>query len=750
VLVLAGTFAYCFFQIQRIQEQQIGFLSFQLNGSSETVIVPDVDQLLRKIENPTAVFQKNIHPELERGAQELIEKDSFSFNKNVCRQLMVSYQENDFNLVLKEAPSFSTLVEVLNTNFELDAKMNGDFFEVGSLKLYAEDFGHYKLFSTSKFEVKEGLDSVKINSADFILFNTDYPAGQRNILGEANHFMISNSTEKSLKGRPVPIEDLIMNLPSTFSSIEIMGSSRFQEDVSALIENDSTSGLNWVEQSLMLVKKDSFTLLLARESVDKNFELLMEEAQVTQDSAGALNQFSIGKFSVNKVYGELHDGVKLGEEQYAFSYFTAYNDYNVLANSIASMRWFITEVQLGNLIGANSEQLKAIQQVIPSQLNELSLKATASSYEGQSLTADLNGECTLSKFVGLTQNSYSETANSAAEIALSFQPNHLEVVEDPETYLLANNDQKIGAYSFNGDQLWSLNLSTPLVQNIQLVDFENDGQHELVLFQQNQLDVVNSKGKSLQGFPVNLNGTAGQGLAVNYDNKFVYRLFVSVGQQIKLFDESGKVVEGWTFGGMKAPVSSAIYHVLTEGKDIIAFKDASNEQYILNRRGESRLSRPANFKLKNETDFVVGGMESSLHKMGYENQYIKNYYIIDGARDSVKVDRPITPIKIHWTFNLGNPLLIAEEADRLVIIDQFGYFKSEVLKPQGNTDFVALLGNQDFGFVFADNSQNNIYLLNNYGKMMLPNPVSGSSVSTIYNGQLFSFSGTSVKAYKIN
>jgi hypothetical protein len=260
---------------------------------------------------------------------------------------------------------------------------------------------------------------------------------------------------------------------------------------------------------------------------------------------------------------------------------------------------------------------------------------------------------------------------------------------------------------------------------------------------------VNNNGKSLPGFPVKLQGVCKAGLAVNYDNLNNYRILVHSGLTVKLISEEGKFVDGWMFTGMTAPLQGKIYHVLTEGKDIIAFKDTDKNQYVLSRKGESRITAQVKFNLKNETDFVIGGMNSALRKMGYSNGYIHNYYILDGGEDSIKVDQIINPTKIYWEYNEGDPLMIAEEIDRLLIIDQFGYVKSEVLKPGGSNTFVGLVGDKEFGFVFADNSQNSIYLLNNYGKMMLPAAVSGSSVSVIKGDLLYTFSGISIKAYKI-
>jgi hypothetical protein len=142
-------------------------------------------------------------------------------------------------------------------------------------------------------------------------------------------------------------------------------------------------------------------------------------------------------------------------------------------------------------------------------------------------------------------------------------------------------------------------------------------------------------------------------------------------------------------------------------------------------------------------------MESALRKMGYKDGYIYNYYILDGQMDSVVVDQKVAPIKTYWEYNDGKPLLIIEEPDRLLIVNQFGYVQSEVLKPNQYNQFVGLVGKQSYGFVFADNSQNNIYLLNNFGKMILPQAVEGSEISIIEGNLLYTFSGISVKAYKI-
>ncbi|MBK9191847.1 MAG: hypothetical protein IPM77_10210 [Crocinitomicaceae bacterium] len=107
-------------------------------------------------------------------------------------------------------------------------------------------------------------------------------------------------------------------------------------------------------------------------------------------------------------------------------------------------------------------------------------------------------------------------------------------------------------YDTSGTEKWALNLSTGLNGPPQIIDLENDGNNEVVLFQKDQIDIVRADGKSAPGFPKKFNANSNGGVAVNYDNAFNYRFLVSAGSQIKSLDETGQPVVGWMFGSMSA------------------------------------------------------------------------------------------------------------------------------------------------------------------------------------------------------
>src|SRR5690606_12325389 len=123
-------------------------------------------------------------------------------------------------------------------------------------------------------------------------------------------------------------------------------------------------------------------------------------------------------------------------------------------------------------------------------------------------------------------------------------------------------------------------------------------------------------------------------------------------------------------------------------------------------------------KLRNESNFITGKNESDLHKLGYENQYIFMHYLKDGTTDSIKLDKRVNGIGERWIM-LDRPLLLVEEPTRILLFNTFGYVEEEILKPQGATAFIGLESTPEIRFVFYNNSNNSLYLLDGDGKIIL-------------------------------
>lgn len=740
-------FGYLALTIFNIQASKLSLLSFKIDEQAQTVVVSDVDRLVGKIDNSSEVKIEGYPELLKSGFDFVLEKDSIDFNEVVSQELSISFNQSDFAITYEDGISLTALASFISNELNVESSLSGDQLIIGEHKFFAREFGDFKCISSKIVTPSEAIDSIEYGSADYIVFNDLSPNGVRHMVSKDYHFTLAEQSSTALKGKVINSEEYFKVAPGKFDVMEFYGSSRFEEDAEILLGKGAAEVMNWVQDGFLMVQFGDHEMIIGREKAEVSLSLILEEQTLDSetDSLG-INEFNIGNYKIQSYKSATDWSTVIPSLNTNLSYYTELNDFVILSNSIPAMRWYLGEFQLGNLFEQNLSDYRLYEDCLPNSSHFIQMIKNEEAVSCESHIYQKNG---LKLITGVETNELdiqSENVELLADFSIQITPTDILVDEDK---ILVSNASALNVYSHEGELLWSKNSEAGLISKPQIVDFENDGVNEYVLFQKNKLDVVSAMGKSLSGFPVSLSGNCKAGLAVNYDNMFNHRLIINEGNAIKVYNESGKIVEGWMFEGMSAPIKSKIYHVLTSGKDIIAFKDENKQQYILNRRGESRLTAQVSFQLPNETDFVVGGMESSLRKMGYSNGYIYNYYVLDGQKDSVKIDKYVQPIDVSWEYNNGSPLLIVEESERLLIVDQHGYIKSEVLKPQQTNKFVGLVGSKDYGFVFSDNSQNSIYLLNNFGKMMLPNAVQGSSVCSISGDVLYTYSGINIKAYQI-
>lgn len=733
------------------QQLKINYLSFELPEAQQTFIVPDIDRLVEKLNTTGDLQIEGIHPVLESGINELIKHKQFSFNRELAQECFISTGSENFVIVFKNRSSLGALLETLSEEFGVDATETEKGLRIGKIELNADRHGEYLAISNTDIKPVKRTDILKYGNADYVVFDRD-ERPTRHILSEDYHFRVWEDQADEVKGRGIDHTPYFNVVPADFESLVFYGSSRIEEDREVFFESPSPESFDWLSNGVLYVRKGDMELLMAQQGDERDLRLMLEEQTLQlQGDTTEINHFNIGNFKIMPFKTKFNWTESIPQLDDQLKFYTEYNNFNLLSNSIPAMRWFLRQVQLGNLIENNQLVLDTYQGCLPKNAHYVRMQINDNGgYICQSRIYKMDSTCLFSEVTSGLNKLQMQGVEIVHDFTVDIVPTRLQwLKEHGKELILLNNENQVAVYNVSGKKQWQLNLSTPLVERPQIVDFDNDGKFEVVLFQSNQVDVVNNKGKSLNGYPVLYGGNSTAGLAVNYDNKFNWRLIVNVNNNVKVYSEEGKAVEGWMFNGMNAALKGKIYHVITEGKDIITFKDKSNVQHVLSRRGDYRLEEEVKFALPNETDFVVGSLESALRKMGYSNGFIYNYYILDGQKDSVAIDQTIAPIRTFWEYNSGKPLLIAEEPDRLLIVNQFGYVQSEVLKPNQSNLFVGLVGDKDYGFVFADNAQNSIYLLNNFGKMILPQAVEGSKVSIIEGNLLYTFSGISVKAYKI-
>ncbi|MBT8309525.1 MAG: hypothetical protein HKO72_10030 [Flavobacteriaceae bacterium] len=156
------------------------------------------------------------------------------------------------------------------------------------------------------------------------------------------------------------------------------------------------------------------------------------------------------------------------------------------------------------------------------------------------------------------------------------------IVQDIENnlYLISNR----------GKVRWKKKLNGNILGKVEQMDIYKNGRLQLVFATPNELHVLDRNGKAVSPFPLKFQDEITQPLSVfDYDNNRNYRLLVVQDKDLLMYDSKGKKVNGFNFKAAEKRISSQPRHFRVGNKDYIVF--ASEEKLnVLNRKGQTRVA----------------------------------------------------------------------------------------------------------------------------------------------------------------
>lgn len=156
--------------------------------------------------------------------------------------------------------------------------------------------------------------------------------------------------------------------------------------------------------------------------------------------------------------------------------------------------------------------------------------------------------------------------------------------------------------SKDGTILWKKALDSKVLGRIEQIDTYKNGQLQLAFATQTRVYVIDRAGKDVGSFPMKFRDQITQPLSVfDYDNNRNYRLMVTQGSAILLYDKNGKSVPGFNYKNAENTIKTQPQHFRIGRKDYIVFVQG-NELEILSRVGKTRV------KVKNNINFSDSGI----------------------------------------------------------------------------------------------------------------------------------------------
>ena len=157
--------------------------------------------------------------------------------------------------------------------------------------------------------------------------------------------------------------------------------------------------------------------------------------------------------------------------------------------------------------------------------------------------------------------------------------------------------------SKDGKVIWKKKINQPILGQISQIDIYKNGRLQLIFNTKNKIYVLDRNGNNVKQFPKTFNDPITQPLAVfDYDNNKNYRLLVTQGSELLMYDKSGKKVSGFKYKKSINKISSKPKHFRILNKDFIVFK-IGNKMKILNRKGRERINVNDDINFSNQNVF---------------------------------------------------------------------------------------------------------------------------------------------------
>ncbi len=184
-------------------------------------------------------------------------------------------------------------------------------------------------------------------------------------------------------------------------------------------------------------------------------------------------------------------------------------------------------------------------------------------------------------------------------------------IQDSENIIYLIND--------NGQIEWTKKINNRVIDEVKQIDSYKNGRLQYVFATQNSLHMIDRKGRDVGKFPLKFNDQITKPVSVfDYDNNKNYRLLITQNDELFMFDSKGNRVRGFDYN-KKNKIITKPQHFRISNKDIIVFK-TSDDLKILNRRGKVRIKINGDYNYSKDEIFQY---QNSLLTTTVNNKIVK-------------------------------------------------------------------------------------------------------------------------------
>lgn len=548
------------------------------------------------------------------------------------------------------------------------------------------------------------------------------------------------------------------------------------------------SGMNFTEVydklgpeiSICLLEqaRKPFTKVVLFDAVDAGrwFNLLdrLSNAAEREDTLYAENygDYQLREIKIPEVPSRLFGSLAGGFER---TYFTRINKTFVLAPSPVTLKQFLDDIELEQVVGKSLDfnqflETTLLESSFSIYMNISQLAGLLTSYLAEPWQEWYRRHQNKLTFPGYSSLQFShlnnsfytqltftaitgQTASAAGQVAR--QQTRMTSGLYPLIYLAENHATRkydvvvqdssgiLHYLTEDGKVQWSLPVKDKVLFASRQVDFYANGKLQLVFVTPGQLHVVDRLGNYVSPFPVRIPVQRPEFFeVVDYDNSKKYRFLITDEEgRIWMFDKQGQALEGWKPRNAGGRLSAPARHYRIQGKDYMVAVRLDGQVLVFNRRGETLKGFPLNLDARPSGDIYLetGTGASGSVFVCVSREGIKTGFTTEGK---IALREPLTKTTVTDRFwmvaeaTLKGYLIVRQSPTRLSLLDESG---KEILANDfiGNNEVNVKFYNMGSGklyYIITDLRQDLTYLYDASGSLLTASPLPFTATALSRNG----------------
>lgn len=539
--------------------------------------------------------------------------EQFKIKKYLAQK--ITYKNESLFAVIKDSIAFAASTQPLLEAILQPTKKNADLDKIikatNTDKSFSMILNHKQLKTQTTLLPSDSLFASRFTH--YSAFDTEI--SQDHIL--LNGITMANDSTNSLinifKNTKPQDTQIAKIAPSNFDylmSFTFDSFTTFKSNLDACNAKKSTSTTalfdNIVEVGV-ITESDNTTVVL--NSIDI---IETKDALVTSETeAEEYRQITIYKFDAPSIFAETFSPLIAFKKA---SYYCHLDQFFVFSNSIENLQNVIANYQnkttlsdrdyYNELVSNFSDQSSLLQLANSSVLKSSLEHGLGSKIESNLAAYKLSGiqyiyDGNFAHVNAIVKKNKAKAEHNAVTELLNIKLDN-DILNTPQFVINHRTKQKeivvqdvknkLYLISNTGNILWKKQLKGPILGSVEQIDSYKNGRLQLAFATPNHLYVIARNGKDVDNFPMVFKDKITQPLSVfDYDNNKKYRLFITQGANVLLYNASGQTVKGFKFTKANGTINYKPQHIRLGNKDYILIKTDA-ELHILSRRGTARVT----------------------------------------------------------------------------------------------------------------------------------------------------------------